>query len=233
MSERVSTSSLLISACSSLVGIGAGELDRLALAQPLHHLRRRHHHEANVAVGVDAARGQPVAQQVGVVGCRVDGGERERIGARRAPPRDDLRQRLHAHRLTGRRGLHVPVKVVGHRDGVAAEPQAQRRNQPLRHTLHAQRAGQSHRRQQMRAIEVPDRQLVAQRCPRRLPRQCHVESIAGKVAAFQCHHQRRGVGEWDVPKVDARQLGRWRRWAHLNSSAVSITPCAISAMVLF
>ena len=75
----------------------------MPLGQGVDHERRRQHDEADVAVGVEAGRGQPVAELVIVPREGEDHGDGERRRARRAALRDDRGDRLRDGRRSAAR----------------------------------------------------------------------------------------------------------------------------------
>ena len=140
--------------------------------QRLRHQWRRQDDDFDVAFGVDAAGCQPIAQFIVVARIGMDHGE-ARPSLRN---RSDGRRKGRAIRgcvqgLAGAMIEHPRPERVRHRDGVAAEPQRHRRDRARGQRGEVEIAGDRHRRQHMRDLEMTDREPVTDIRPRAFARE--------------------------------------------------------------
>ena len=173
-----------------------------------HHLGRRHDDGRDVLVGIDAARGQPVADPH-VVGAAGEGHGALHFLARRL---------LLGEGFLERRGVGLgaaALEFVGDRDALAlvVEPRQDihRRRLVLRgHGAERDQVGK--RRQDMRAVDAARRRaqhhVVARRAPRGLLGDVGVgDAVFVEDLLFLGDDQRRGVGEGDEAQGHLVGLG--------------------------
>ena len=151
--------------------------------QRLRHQRRRQDDDFDVAFGVDAAGGEPVAQFVVVARIGMDDGEaRSPLRNRSDGRRKGCAVRGCVQGLAGAMIEHPRPERVRHRDGVAAQPERHRRDRARRQRGEAEIAGDRHRRQHMRDLEMPDREPVTDIRPRAFARELERDALVFREA---------------------------------------------------
>ncbi len=146
---------------------GRADAERVdvSVGETVHHVGRRQHHQPDVLVGIDPAGRHPEPQLIIVGREWKRHAEGQRFRAAAAAFGDDAvkRQRgrhrveaialdlVHDRRMQRRR----------HRDGVAVEPQIERRHDRHLDVAEPQAGGDGDRREQMGGVEQADIELVA------------------------------------------------------------------------
>ena len=201
----------------------------MAAGQALHHVGRRQHHEADVFIGVDAARRHPEPQLVVMGRERKRHCEGQRFRAAFAALCDHARQRQRrCHRI---KAIAVDLRQQGgmqcrrDRDRVAVEAKVERcRNRNL-NVPKPKAGGDRDRRQQMRGVKQSDVEFVADIGPRHLPHQRDVQSLGCGKTFINGHDQ--------SCRVDQRNEPYANRCAHFNNCDAVRMDCAISAIFFF
>ena len=133
------------------------------------HLRRRHDKQPHIAVGIDAAGGEPIAQHVVVAGMLEHDAEGRRWQALGAALFERPAQGAHGRQGAGfarhARGIDVLGERHRQRHGVAVDIERQRHRHRHAPAAEAQGAGQWHCRQHVRAVENARPHQIADRRP--------------------------------------------------------------------
>ena len=161
------------------------------------HLRRRDGDQVDVAIGMDAARCEPVAQPHRVRAGR----KRHRKGQRIAGGLGLFRQRLDL--CGGARTDSLQLVVEGDRLPVAIE-QPWDHHRLHRRTRQPHRRGERHAEEHVRGVVLTQRQLVADDGPRRFLRDGGVDAELLEVAELVRDHDRRAVGQRDDAEAKVR-----------------------------
>ena len=119
-------------------------------------------------------------------------------------------------------GHRVP-EALRQGDGVAVDADLHRHDQVRGRPRQAEPARQRQRRQHMGAVEMAERQAVAQGRPGRLGGEVEFEALRSGESEFVRHDQRRGIAERDVAELEP----------HPSRSAVVTIARAMSAILRF
>ena len=184
------------------------------------HVRRRHDGKAHVAVGIEAARGQPEAQQVIMRGEGEDRRQSQRRAAGGAAAADDGGQGATIERGTFGQGiagefrggfLDLAPQRLRQGDGVAVEVEGHGGNHRRADAVDPERCGERHGRQHLGGIEQADRHLVADRRPRRLAPDLDFKSLPLECTERLGEHDRRAIDQGDDSQRQLRsfQIGHY------------------------
>ena len=180
-----------------------------------HHVRRRHHRKAHVAIRIDAARSEPQAQQVIVRGVGEDRRQRDGRAALARAASDDGGQGAGIERragramvadMLGRSVLDLPPQRVRQRDRVAVQMQRHRRDHRDVDAVDAQRGRERHRREHVGRVEQADRELVADVGPGDFAEQFDVETVTLVEAEHLREQHGRAVDQGNEPHPHLRSL---------------------------
>ena len=163
------------------------------------HQRRRHGAHLDVAVRIDAARRQPVAQQIAMRRERMHAGQLEQRLTALLALAHMRRQRLRDLQRTGE--VVAVLAEGGHqrarqRDGVAAQIERHGTDHRRGAAIQAQSRGQRHQRQHLRTLQHTGLQVITQRRPRGLPLECHRQPLLAEKPQLLSDHEGRGIIEW-------------------------------------
>ena len=175
-------------------------------------VRRRHNGEADVAIGIEAGRRQPEPQHVVLHRVGKHRGQHQRLGAIGRPLGDHggdgarVERRAAVADQLGRRLFHLLPQALRQGERVAVHLQGHGVDHRHADAVDAQRQRERQRRQDVRGVELAQRQLVAHVGPRHFAADLDFESLALIGAQLLGQHDRRAVDDRDEPDLDLRSL---------------------------
>ncbi len=153
------------------------------------HLGWRHHHDAHVAIRIDAGRAQPFPQVQMVRGKRKYHPQRQRLAT---PPGTEMPPQGGAVADAG------GPEWLRQREGVALQVEHEGCEDLARGAPEAEFEGPEHRCRGLHRIEFPIDELLAHRGPAHFPPQLDGQSMAVEVALFPGDQQRRGIRQGQI-----------------------------------
>ena len=209
-------------------------LDRTR-AECIGHEWGREDYDLDVAVGIDAARCKPVAQLVVMPRMGMDHREADWASALARSCREGGLQRVTGHEgiEIGSRTmrLHLGPQRVRHRDGVAAKAERHRRDCSRSERRQSEIAGNRHRRQHVRDLEMPDGEPVANIGPGGFAHERKIHALLLGEALLLGRDDERAVEQWHESRGN---LVLGHRSSPGPSKPAAITRlCAISAILRF